>query len=818
MDIDLTEQQKSAIVAITKWFKSDDRKQIFLLAGSAGCIDEETKILTDVGTIRLSDFLLSSRNNLDFEGFEDYKGNIKIHNGTDFVDVSKIYATDIINGYKIKLRSGLELKCSHIHPLKTINENGKYEWVKSQDLKLNDYVATIGNKSIHDIDKLELLDDYYYMGYYIADGCKYRKRYSFTSQHEDKLINLKTYLSDKDEVVSKSKIKEYLNRKKDKYLYVYGFISNWFDDLIESIGFDVKQKKIDLSKLDTPSKKYSLLRGMMNDISIGKQNIEFSNLHRHNIDIFMVLMREFGIVWYMKGNRTKNNIYSCIINRHSVKQLYKVFGELEGSKSHIRLSEFIQNSKKSNTNINIIPNMNIHFNKHRSKIINTRTSSDYRIGRRKPSYDKLKIFNTEINYPEIVNKDLNDIVNDNYYWDKIVDIQPITQKFYDVTIPSNHTFISNSIISHNTGKTSLINYAVDELGIHGKVLYMAYTGKATTILHKKGIEAHTIHSKIYQREESYDDKKDELNIDYYLKGSLSDTTEYKLLVIDEISMVDKLILEDLKSFNIPMLCIGDGAQLPPVQSKFNIFETSADYTLTEIHRQAMDNPIIRLATDVRNGLPIKYGMYGNKVSVRKSLDRDLELNIMGKVDQILTSLNWKRREVNNLYRKHFLGLDDNQQIVKDEKIICRKNNKKRSIKIDSTNHSFLANGTIGTVDYVKNCKGIYTRDVNVYNRATKEKFPINTFQFNFKCYLSSLKMNSSIEAFYDDDKDVTKKVMSYSNIDFFQFAYAISVHLSQGSEWDSGLVYAGFFFDHETTKKLLYTAITRFKEKLILIY
>src|SRR5919107_1831700 len=83
-----------------------------------------------------------------------------------------------------------------------------------------------------------------------------------------------------------------------------------------------------------------------------------------------------------------------------------------------------------------------------------------------------------------------------------------------------------------------------------------------------------------------------------------------LIVIDECSMVDAELGRDLMSFGVPVLVLGDPAQLPPVQGGGFFTEAEPDAMLTEVHRQARDNPIIRLSMAVREGERLALGQYG----------------------------------------------------------------------------------------------------------------------------------------------------------------------------------------------------------------
>ena len=80
-----------------------------------------------------------------------------------------------------------------------------------------------------------------------------------------------------------------------------------------------------------------------------------------------------------------------------------------------------------------------------------------------------------------------------------------------------------------------------------------------------------------------------------------------LIVIDECSMVDAELGRDLMSFGVPLLVLGDPAQLPPIQGGGFFTDAEPDAMLTEVHRQAEDNPIIRLSMDIRAGRELEPG-------------------------------------------------------------------------------------------------------------------------------------------------------------------------------------------------------------------
>ena len=184
-----------------------------------------------------------------------------------------------------------------------------------------------------------------------------------------------------------------------------------------------------------------------------------------------------------------------------------------------------------------------------------------------------------------------------------------------------------------TGKTTLARHLAE--GVDGKVLFAAFTGKAAQVMRNKGCQgASTIHSLIYKPPESMTEQPSfELWDD-------APASKAKLIVIDECSMVDAELGRDLKSFGVPLLVLGDPAQLPPIQGGGFFTEAQPDAMLTEVHRQARDNPIVRLSMDIRAGNRLVPGQYGeSQVVTRDALDPQ---RVIG-ADQVLVGRNATRR-------------------------------------------------------------------------------------------------------------------------------------------------------------------------------
>src|SRR5262249_59168208 len=114
--------------------------------------------------------------------------------------------------------------------------------------------------------------------------------------------------------------------------------------------------------------------------------------------------------------------------------------------------------------------------------------------------------------------------------------------------------------------------------------------------------------------------------------------------------------------------------LPPIQGGGFFTEAEPDAMLTEVHRQAQDDPIVRLSMDVRAGEYIEPGRYGETSVLRKA---DLDPQRVLEADQVLVGRNVTRRTYNALVRQRH-GFADEMPSVGD-KLVCLRNNRKKGL-------------------------------------------------------------------------------------------------------------------------------------------
>ncbi len=218
-----------------------------------------------------------------------------------------------------------------------------------------------------------------------------------------------------------------------------------------------------------------------------------------------------------------------------------------------------------------------------------------------------------------------------------------------------------------TGKTTLAKHIAE--GVDGEVKFAAFTGKAASVMRGKGChDASTIHSLIYRTRESGEE------IPSFDLWDEAPASKADLIIIDECSMVDAELGRDLLSFGVPLLVLGDPAQLPPIQGGGFFTEAEPDAMLTEVHRQAQDDPIVRLSMDIRAGEYLEPGRYGETEVVAKG---DLDPQRVLDADQVLVGRNATRRAYNGRMRER-RGFEDTMPEAGD-KLVCLRNNRKKAL-------------------------------------------------------------------------------------------------------------------------------------------
>ncbi|WP_019222453.1 ATP-dependent DNA helicase [Bartonella rattaustraliani] len=339
-----------------------------------------------------------------------------------------------------------------------------------------------------------------------------------------------------------------------------------------------------------------------------------------------------------------------------------------------------------------------------------------------------------------------------------------------------------------TGKTTLARYFAET--VDGPVQFAAFTGKAAQVLRSKGAtNACTIHSLIYcprGEEEVADEVTGKKSVTpTFALNRKSTAAQAKLIIVDECSMVDEQLARDLMSFRTPILVLGDPAQLPPISGGGFFSHGEPDFLLSEIHRQARDNPIVRLAMDVREGRDIAYGDYGAaRIIARKEVDQQLVLE----ADQVLVGINRTRHLYNRRLRALKGFTADYPQA--GDKLVCLRNDPTKG----------LLNGSLWKV--ISSQKETVKPGMNLLVKPEESERGI-----------AKIKLLKAV--FENPDHEVSWALKK--RYDDFDYGYALTVHKAQGSQWDNVVLFDESFAFRDMYARWLYTGITRAAERLTIV-
>lgn len=400
-----------------------------------------------------------------------------------------------------------------------------------------------------------------------------------------------------------------------------------------------------------------------------------------------------------------------------------------------------------------------------------------------------------------------------------------------------------------SGKSTVLKFALDELGLSPHrsakdghcvpgVVTATFTGKAALVLTRKGTPARTIHSLIYsvieateeeiaeaatrirdaedkaRRLSGFDRTTAEAAIEAmrqalsamkhprFALNPQSDAADARLIVLDEVSMVGEEMARDLMSFGKPILVLGDPGQLPPIKGEGAFTRDAPDIMLTEIHRQAAESAIIRLATMAREGQPIGFGIYDDHVAKLRKGDITPEQALRG--GQLICGLNATRLQLNNAMRAAAGFGGTCLPTGAAEKIICLKNQ----------NAHGLINGMFLTLEDIVDEGSLYFSAVvhdeegRLVGQPDRDGRP-----GRMRIYKGHFEDHVAFDRTRHDRDWKEKRLLTEAT-----FGWAITAHKAQGSQWENVIVWDdGLGRSEIDRRRWLYTAITRAERGLVLL-
>lgn len=365
-----------------------------------------------------------------------------------------------------------------------------------------------------------------------------------------------------------------------------------------------------------------------------------------------------------------------------------------------------------------------------------------------------------------------------------------------------------------TGKTYNINKIIEENENKGlNIILCAPTGRAAKrMIEVTNHNARTIHRTLELTKIVYDNNETKYN---FIKNE-NDKLDCDILIVDEMSMVDEYIMFHLMKAvpdTAKIILVGDVDQLPSVGAgnvlsdmiKSDLFEV---VKLNKIYRQVENSNIVINAHKVNKGELIDLNKKTDDfIFVHRSSDEKVKNDI-----SVLVS--------NNIPKHYNIGMDKIQVLTTTRKGECG---------VSSLNN--VLQEKINPYD--KNKKQIKYMD-KIFREQDKVMQIVNNYDLIYECYdeegikrdegfgvfngdigiITNIdEMNSIITVLFDD-KYVEYEKDDFNNLDL---AYAITVHKSQGSEYDIVVMSMTNASKFLINRKILYTAITRAKKCICFI-
>lgn len=353
-----------------------------------------------------------------------------------------------------------------------------------------------------------------------------------------------------------------------------------------------------------------------------------------------------------------------------------------------------------------------------------------------------------------------------------------------------------------TGKTTLMGALVQQLRQRRAVVCAAPTGRAAKVLSAKlmawGITtgASTIHRALYGAPDENDDGT-------LVFGEVREPVKVGgVLIVDEASMIGETIHTDIVD-HLPvgasLIYVGDREQLPPVNEPWGPDFATPTAALTEVHRQALESPIVRIATDIRQGgrLPAESdGAYQRERARLADVAAWAAQARRESRDAVVLAATNHTRQTLNTHTRRQLGLEGDV-VVGD-----------RLVVLFNSYDAGLMNGelvdVIGVASIDDRRLAVTTlcgRMITVYRR-----------------HIGGKTRDWRDEVAQDADREPPYTHPTPVHVDH---GWCLTVHKAQGSEWrevalvlDEGLA-RWCRKDPETGRRLLYTGVTRARERLV---
>jgi len=443
---------------------------------SLSCVHEDSYIFTDNGIIQLKD-IISEKNNI---GFTKYDGALKVVNkDKEIVDIKNTFKSKRAICYNIKTKFGYELTGSFKHPL-LVNTNGDNdEWVRMEHMKVGDKIKLQFDQNLfgkdqdikfdlnhyNETEKYKLpsklsddLDLCYLMGLFIAEG-NYNDNTIAITNGDDEIIDFLTNMN-------------FIKSRKHHYYYSSSYLTRFFQDYIGITKARAKDKKIPPIILRSSKGVIkAFLQGMFDgDGCAFKTGVKYTSTSKELVNQLQILLLNFGIQSYIKYTEEKTSQTSILTNKNHITKVYNLFIRNQYierffneigfrlSRKQIKQDSYKNKIKNSQTIYATKDELKTILNENGIKRSQYEKEFRFMDGLLRKNKTRISLHSLERLFDKnLPNKTTLSIWEEryenlkSYFYDEIIHIDSFEDDTYDLEIPDGHSFVSNGIISHNTG-------------------------------------------------------------------------------------------------------------------------------------------------------------------------------------------------------------------------------------------------------------------------------------------------------------------------------------------------------------------------------
>ncbi|OGZ03575.1 MAG: hypothetical protein A2604_00250 [Candidatus Liptonbacteria bacterium RIFOXYD1_FULL_36_11] len=437
-----------------------------LLVGSPGtgkCVTGETLVTTNKGVIPIKDvpkYFFVNQETGEVEGASVLSINLKTAQAKES-KASHWYDLGEQQTVKIFLKQGMELEGTPEHPIAVMEKDGCLKWKKLSDLKEGDLVAVkFNNKQFGNLREVSV-EEAYIMGLLTGDGnLSHSNRVGFTTTDEELRYCFASYISEQypevslrmgsdgiTSVVSSWKV------KKDLYYSGMSYLLSYDKTIPPSIMMAPKEVVV------------AFLQGLFDtDGYFERYTFGYATVSKTLSNQVIALLLNMGIVpgrRIKSGNdkKHKNPVYEIFVSGTSLVPFVNQIG-FRLKRKQEKMENYLSTHNTGNTNVDVLPYANNTMGRcfqdiqsarksteKLSKIMNkiktrgriSRNSLKFLVG----EYEKSGVYSKAGEY-------LKSLLAANLFFSPVMAISEGKEKVYDFTVPENHSFTANGIVSHNT--------------------------------------------------------------------------------------------------------------------------------------------------------------------------------------------------------------------------------------------------------------------------------------------------------------------------------------------------------------------------------